>query len=139
MAMSSVDLSVLTFALSSWLDGSAQLRRSLIFLPLGIGGHHEAVSASNSARRGHAGVNGATGRDNRTFSRGRLVDWFASWLQRPERDLDETEKSLMGVLDVSVSSHEVPNISLVLKLHSLPSYYFDFLGQAQCSLSSSTL
>ena len=132
--MSSVDLSVLTFALSSWLDGSAQLRRSLIFLPLGIGGHREQGVPPASPRRAQSTGIGS-GRANGGPSRGRLADWCAWWLQKPDRDLDETEKSLMGMFDVSVSKQFRVSFSAIQTSYSyglsLLSYSFAFSAQVQ--------
>ncbi|KAH8115074.1 hypothetical protein DFH11DRAFT_1507978 [Phellopilus nigrolimitatus] len=90
--MSSVNLSILSFALSSWLDGSAQLRRSLILFPLELGHvRHDDDSPPNSSQ--------AEADSPETGLIGRCLQW----LTRPAKDLDEVEKAVLGALDISSS------------------------------------
>ncbi|KAI5117271.1 hypothetical protein M0805_001001 [Coniferiporia weirii] len=92
--MSSVNLSILSFALSSWLDGSAQLRRSLILFPLELGG---ATSVHPN------GEPPSPPQPDAGAAQNRFVDKLLQWLVKPARDMDEAEKALLGALDVSSS------------------------------------
>ena len=102
--MSSLNLSVLSFALSSWLDGSAQLRRSLILFPLDLGNvlHDDEPSSSTHEDGG----------PSEESHQSRLVDRCIQWLTKPAKDLNEAEKAILGALDVSVrmSDQFVDNI-----------------------------
>ena len=89
--LSSINLSVLSFALSSWLDGSAQLRRSLILFPLGTQDAHDVNDRSNS-------TSSTDSRNDQENLSSRCWKWFT----RPVKELDEAEKALVGALDVSV-------------------------------------
>ncbi|THG93609.1 hypothetical protein EW145_g8332, partial [Phellinidium pouzarii] len=92
--MSSVNLSILSFALSSWLDGSAQLRRSLILFPLEFGSvHHDSEPPSSSQAAASSGE----------LEQLSLVDSLLQWLTRPAKDMNEAGKAVLGALDISSS------------------------------------
>ncbi|EJD04726.1 uncharacterized protein FOMMEDRAFT_153804 [Fomitiporia mediterranea MF3/22] len=99
--VSSVNLSVLSLALSSWLDGSAQLRRSLILFPLelGIAPSHDSNSSSSPALASQDDSDPP----RRETEPIRLVDRCLQWFTKPARDLDEVEKVIVGALDLSSS------------------------------------
>ena len=86
--IASANLSFLSFALNTWLDGSAQLRRSLILFPFG---------GQASTRVADLRAEEERERDQPRF-RQRLLRWF---LKSP-RDLNESERLVLGALDVSV-------------------------------------
>lgn len=91
MAMSSTTLSVLSFALTSWLEGSSQLRTSLVN-PSALTLRHDdtlSINPTLPAETNHA-----------PHPLHRLIRWFG----KPQRDLDEVEKTVLGILDVSVRS-----------------------------------
>ncbi|KAL5525041.1 hypothetical protein ACEPAF_8910 [Sanghuangporus sanghuang] len=95
-SLSSVNLSVLGFALNSWLDGSAQLRRSLILFPLDLGNtSHDDEPPSPSQQH-----SSSSGDDE---APARLIDRCMRWFSKPAKDLDEVEKAILGVLDLSSS------------------------------------
>ncbi|KAL5498155.1 hypothetical protein ACEPAH_2285 [Sanghuangporus vaninii] len=94
-SLSSVNLSVLGFALNSWLDGSAQLRRSLILFPLDLGNtSHDDEPPSPSQQHSSSSGDEAPAR---------LIDRCMRWFSKPAKDLDEVEKAILGVLDLSSS------------------------------------
>ena len=93
-SLSSVNLSVLGFALNQWLDGSAQLRRSLILFPLDLGNGTYDDEPTTSTRE-HSSSSDNEGQ-------ARLIDRVTQWFTKPAKDLDETEKAILGVLDLSV-------------------------------------
>ena len=86
--IASANLSILSFALNAWLDGSAQLRRSLILFPFG-----GQASASDAG----PGVEEERGRDQP-----RIGQRLLRWILKSPRDLNESERLVLGALDVSV-------------------------------------
>ena len=89
--VSSTSLSILSFALNSWLDGSSQLRRSLVLFPL---------RDQNSQSDTRLEVGGEREREAARIPLGRRL---LKWLMQPSRELSEVERLVLGTLDVSVS------------------------------------
>ncbi|TDL27167.1 hypothetical protein BD410DRAFT_836230 [Rickenella mellea] len=97
MSMSSTTLSVLGFALNSWLEGSAQLRNTLISNALGFNRRPDSVSRPSISSSAPSNPN------NRQVGEVPLSYRLTRWLRKPERDLDEFEKTAMGLIDVTTS------------------------------------
>lgn len=94
--ISSLNLSFLSFALSSWLDGSTQIRRSLALLPLEHSGSDVLTADVRAATQASTSSAASTSMRERLFRYAHMI------LRKPNEELSETGKAVVGLLDVSV-------------------------------------
>lgn len=87
----SVRLAIFAFALSSWVEGYSQLRQP---------------ASAASILDPHLPFT-LTLEDNEEEEDGEESSSFSRWLHRRGRRMDDAERAIMGILDVSVSHLEL--------------------------------